>query len=82
MHAGLALISANTVFVSETIEKHKLGKVYDADNVESIVEAIKAFCEDPKFLDASKKAALSTAKNIFNWQEEEKKLLAIVQEMF
>ena len=79
MHAGLSIIGSRTEFVSETINKYKLGTVYDAENSESIQKAILKLCDDRQFLSDSKKASLKTAKNIFNWQQEEKKLLKVVK---
>lgn len=78
MHSGLAIMANNTEFVASVINTNNLGIIYDSTKKNSIKEAIQKFINDSTFTNECKKRSMLFAMDHFNWQLEERKILALI----
>lgn len=67
MHAGLAILANDLVFVSETIRRYDCGVVYRAEVPETLSSAICELVEDRPRLAAQKRNAYAAVQREFNW---------------
>jgi glycosyltransferase involved in cell wall biosynthesis len=68
MQAGLAVLSTNSVFVGSCLEKYDSGLVYDPERPETLVQAVRAFLDDPGRLQQMKRNAFRWVEAEFNWE--------------
>ena len=68
MHAGLAILANDLVFVGETIRRYDCGVVYRAEEPETLGRAIRELVEDRGRLAVRKRNAYDAAEREFNWE--------------
>ena len=73
--AGIPVVASDFPELRRIIEGYKIGRTFNPEDPKDIARAIKEVL-DPKSYDTFKRNVREAAK-IFNWQEEEKKLLGI-----
>ncbi len=75
--AGNAIILSNTSMQHAFNNEHKIGVSFAVGDVNELVEKINFYLNKENF-SQQKKCNYDLAKNIFNWENESKKLLAII----
>ena len=67
MQAGLAILSNRLEFVSEVIQRHGCGLMYDSTDPNSLILTVRSFVDQPVVLRAMKQKARAAAQSEFNW---------------
>lgn len=81
MAAGLpVLVSRLRSFIDE-FEKQGIGIAVDPDNVDSIKEGLDFFLENRDAIKTMKRKALELSRDRYNWETQEKKLLALYEDL-
>ena len=81
IHASLAIISNNIPFVTQLLEEHGIGEVYDARQPGSFAGAVRSMYEDPKTLAACRAKAKALSNGDYTWEHYEPRLLDLVREL-
>ncbi len=81
MHAGLALLGSDLPELSDIIVKNNIGEVFIPGDMHSIAEHVNQMVADRDRLDRMKYKSFCIAKDKYNWQVEEGKLLSIYQNL-
>lgn len=81
MGAGLPSIVSDTLSARELEEKFGCCVCVDPDKPEEIAAAIRSLLDDPERRAAMGERGYSALQTRFNWQTEEKKLLALYEEL-
>jgi glycosyltransferase involved in cell wall biosynthesis len=82
MQAGLAILSSNTEFVVEVIDRYKCGLSYDPNNPSTLIRAVESFVQDPEQLNQMKRNSYMAAKNEFNWQNQSLSYAQVVASLY
>lgn len=82
MQAGLAILSSNTEFVVEVIERYKCGLSYDPNNPSTLIGAVENFVQYPEKLKQMKLNSYAAAKNEFNWQNQSVAYAQVVSSLY
>ncbi len=81
MQCGLAIIATDTKAQQALLGEYpEIGKIYKKGNINALAEHIQLFL-DPYPLLSAKKASYNLAKQEFNWEEEQIRLLNVVKEV-
>jgi len=80
MMAGLPIVSSDFPELKRIIEGYNLGKTFDPDDPKDIARAINEVFEDETQYEQMRRNALKAAE-IYNWENESKKLLALYQRL-
>jgi glycosyltransferase involved in cell wall biosynthesis len=82
------LLAGNCVLASDTKAQKKflednpgIGVLYYMKDPNSIADALRMLYNDRALLNRYRKAALDLGRNIFNWEEESKKLISVVDKL-
>ncbi|AQT69609.1 D-inositol 3-phosphate glycosyltransferase [Anaerohalosphaera lusitana] len=78
MSAGLPTIGSNFPELKKVIEGYGIGKTFDPESPQDIADAVKYILADENALNEMRKRSLE-ASEVFNWQNEAEKLLAIYE---
>jgi len=68
LHAGLAILSSNTMNISEQIKKNKLGWIYNPEDIETLIESFETIIRNREVLFGVQKNSLSYVKNGYYWE--------------
>jgi glycosyltransferase involved in cell wall biosynthesis len=68
MQAGLCILSANTAFVADCLDKYKCGLSYDPDNFDAFARAVNTLISDPHLLASLQHQSRQWACAEFNWE--------------
>jgi glycosyltransferase involved in cell wall biosynthesis len=80
MSNGLAVVATDAIeFCVQVVEKHHCGVLVKADDVESIVYAIKYLKDNPQTAKEMGENGRKAAENEYNWQSQERLLLAFYE---
>ncbi|RYE35698.1 MAG: hypothetical protein EOP42_06085 [Sphingobacteriaceae bacterium] len=81
IQAGLAVLASDTKAQIQLLSAHpEVGKLYDKNSINNLIEALKAFYINPKHLLQCKLAALNLGQMHFNWETESQKFLKLIAE--
>lgn len=78
---GVPVIASNFPEIKKIIEEYRVGKVVDSMNPKIIANAIKLIFNDSDSYRQMHLNALKITKDIFNWENESKKLLSLYDEL-
>ena len=81
MNAGLPVIASDFPAIREVIDKEQSGIIVDPDDVDAIREAVRYILEHPEEAEAMGSRGFEGVMREYNWGEEEKKLLALYEEL-
>jgi glycosyltransferase involved in cell wall biosynthesis len=81
MHAGLMVLANDTEFVSSVVQKHQIGLVYDSQQPDSIVRAIKQAAENVLLRKRCQAHSAALAKSLFSWQVQGADLMRIYESL-
>lgn len=76
MMGGLALAISDTVEMRRVVEREDIGVVLPSLEPEPLGRALSALVADTDALDARRRRAYAAARDVYNWEEEERRLLA------
>ena len=80
--AGNCVLASNTKAQKKFLEdNHGIGLLYKMKDPESIAEALRKLYNDRELLNKYRKAALNLGRNTFNWEEESKKLIGLIDKL-
>ncbi len=79
-HAGLMILSSEIPFAMDLLQESNCGMTFDIYDKESIQSAVGRCIDDPDWVEQCKKNALVYAKEHYNWDHYQQKLLAIYDE--
>ena len=74
IHAGLAIISSNTLGLAETIEEYTVGYLYEPGNIQELSEKIDQLASDRSKLETFKRNSLNASKELY-WAKDYSKVL-------
>ena len=80
MMAGIPIVASDFEEMGRVVREEGVGTVCDPDDPQSIADAVRAIVDDPE-AEARFRAATRVAIGKYNWDEEEKKLLALYQRL-
>ncbi|MEK7142939.1 MAG: glycosyltransferase [Patescibacteria group bacterium] len=80
MMAGLVLACSDLPELRKIVKKYQNGVLFNPDNPQSIAQALNLLAKDPRRLNQMKKNSLLAAQKI-NWQNEQKKLIKLYQNL-
>lgn len=75
MATGLPVLSCNYHIYMEIVDNYRIGKCVTIDNAEEISAALDELFFTSDKLDEYAQNGVTAARNVFNWSEEEKKLV-------
>jgi glycosyltransferase involved in cell wall biosynthesis len=79
LEAGLAIIASNTTAQSGFLnENPRVGKIYQRENIQSLVDILSGYHSDRKLLYETGEAALKLGREELNWENERGKFLGLV----
>ncbi len=79
LQAGLAIIASDTTAQKQFIEDNPaIGKVYQKDNVDSLIGALTTYITDENLLLNTCKASLKLGQEKYNWENESKTFLSLI----
>jgi len=80
--AGLPVVASDLPEIKRVAREGDppVGELFDADSAESIAAAISRVLDDPKMYEARRREARRLALERFNWQIEERRLLALYED--
>lgn len=81
MNAGLPVIVSDFPAIRDVVEKERCGIIVDPDSVEEIREAIRYILDHPEEAEEMGARGFEGVLREYNWAEEEKKLLALYEEL-
>ena len=81
MGAGRPLIVSSTASARRLTEEYDCAVCVDPENVDQTAEAIRSLLDDPERAAAMGRNGWQAVRSRFNWQSEEKKLLALYEEL-
>jgi len=82
MNWGLPVIASDFPLWREIIEKNKCGLLVDPENPADIALALDYLYEHPEEAKEMGVNGRNAVKNIYNWEDEEKKLLSLYSDVF
>lgn len=81
IQSGLAVIASDTSAQTELMTQYpSIGKLYEGGNVQALAEALSYYHQNRDKLFETRKAALNTAHQHLNWEDESKKFLSLVEQ--
>jgi len=80
MMAGIPIVASDFEEMGRVVREEGVGTVCDPDDPQSIAAAVQAIVDDPE-AEARFRAATRVAISRYNWDEEEKKLLALYRRL-
>jgi glycosyltransferase involved in cell wall biosynthesis len=80
MMAGIPIVASDFEEMGRVVREEGVGTVCDPDDPQSIAAAVRAIVDDPA-AEAHFRAATRVAIGKYNWDEEEKKLLALYRRL-
>ncbi|MBM3695872.1 MAG: glycosyltransferase [Actinobacteria bacterium] len=80
MMAGIPIVASDFEEMGRVVREEGVGTVCDPDDPQSIAAAVRAIVDDPE-AEARFRAATRTAIEKYNWDEEERKLLALYRRL-
>lgn len=82
LRAGLAILVSDTPAQKQFMEEHPAtGKTYPIGNALVIAGHIRAYLEDRDLLLSARKSSYDLAKEKYNWETEQEKLIDIIKEL-
>jgi glycosyltransferase involved in cell wall biosynthesis len=79
MASHLAVIATDAPTLTPIIRGFGLGEIFAEARAEAMAQAILKLLQDPDYLQACKQASRRAAEEVFFWENEEKKLLALYE---
>ena len=79
--AGIPILANNTEFVSENINKNKLGIVVDFNKKEDLINAVNYFTNNQNERNMAGKRSLEFAAKQFNWEIVSSQLYSVIKEL-
>lgn len=81
LQGGLALIATRTKGQEEAFNRvPEVGCLVPPNDPDAVASAIHEFVENPEKLDRAKRAALTAAREVFTWEKEAPRLVALAKE--
>jgi glycosyltransferase involved in cell wall biosynthesis len=77
MSASIPVIASDFPFIREVVSEAGCGILVRAEDVDEIASAMERILQDPEGADRMGRNGLQAVQNRFNWETEEKKLLAL-----
>lgn len=81
LNAGIPVASTDLPEVKAIVDKYDVGEVFDPHSPNSIADAIMRITADRVELEQRKERSRAAAEAEYNWQVEEKKLIALYQQL-
>lgn len=81
MMMGLPVVCTNYVLWDEFVTRYHCGICVDPENVEEIVSAVQFLLDHPEEARQMGENGRRAVKEVFNWEAEEKKLLALYEDI-
>jgi glycosyltransferase involved in cell wall biosynthesis len=83
MMAGLAIIASDTYAQKFFLDNNKgIGNYYHKGDIGELACLLKGYQSNPEILKAHRANSLKLASEKFNWEEEEEKLLSLIEKQF
>jgi len=83
MLSGLAIIATDTSAQKLLIDKNKgIGKYYQKGNIRELVDLIVEYQSNPQKLKETCTNSLKLASEKFNWEEDQKTMLSLIEKQF
>ncbi|MEX0291184.1 MAG: glycosyltransferase family 4 protein [Flavobacteriaceae bacterium] len=79
MSSSIAVIGSNYPLWKAIIEGHNCGLCVDPQDVEAIRKAMEYFVDNPAETEAKGKNGRKAIEEVYNWEQEEKKLVALYE---
>jgi glycosyltransferase involved in cell wall biosynthesis len=79
MASHLAVVATDTPTLTPIVRGFGLGEIFAEARAEAMTQAILKLLQDPDYLQACKQASRRAAEEVFFWENEEKKLLALYE---
>jgi glycosyltransferase involved in cell wall biosynthesis len=79
MASHLAVVATDTPTLTPIVRGFGLGEIFAEARAEAMAQAILKLLQDPDYLQACKQASRRAAEEVFFWENEEKKLLALYE---
>jgi glycosyltransferase involved in cell wall biosynthesis len=76
MAVGLPVLSCDSHIYREVIDKYTIGRYTDVSNARAIADALEHMMQNGDLLDTYATQGINAARTVFNWEHEEKLLLA------
>lgn len=81
MALGIPVVLSNTNYNRKAVDKYRIGICADPENVDEIANAIQYIFDHPEEARQMGENGRRAVKEEFNWEHEEKKLLALYEEL-
>lgn len=81
MSMGLPIIQSDSKYVRELLKTYEYGIPVDPENIDEMVEAIQYLLNHPEVAKEMGKNGRRAVKDRFNWEVEEKKLVALYESL-
>ncbi|MEE4210226.1 MAG: glycosyltransferase family 4 protein [Parvularcula sp.] len=78
LHASLPIVASDVAAMKGFVEKHDIGEIYEADNVESCANAVRRAFERRQIIKAN---ITDELKMEYSWEHQSRKLLSIYREL-
>jgi glycosyltransferase involved in cell wall biosynthesis len=82
MQAGLAVLSTNSVFLSDRLRHYGCGLAYDAERPETLIQAVTSIIGDLSRLQRMKANASHWAREDFHWDKQSAEYEQLANELF
>jgi glycosyltransferase involved in cell wall biosynthesis len=82
MHAGLAILANDLVFVGDVVKRYDCGLVYRAEEPDSFGAAVRALVDDRELLERFKRNAYAAFASEFNWKVQAAPYKELLQSAF